>query len=49
MIIRVNLYKVSSGKRAYGEIVDIGNTKPWNRGEFVQAIIDNQTFVIPGT
>lgn len=47
MKIKVDLFKTNSGKWAYGDIVDIGDAKPWNREEFVKAIINNQHFVVP--
>lgn len=49
MKIKVDLFKVSSGKWAYGDIVDIGDAKPWNRKDFIKAIVYNQRFVVSGT
>ena len=47
MKIQVDFYK-QSGKWYEGGVVDIGTTAPWDTGEVIQAVVDNQGMLMDG-
>lgn len=48
LVIRVDFYKVSSGKWKYGGEVNIGKARMWSREDYLQAIVDNQEIIHDG-